>query len=98
MTNQNLLICHFFPEDKHLVILAPVFLHLFRNGWAVLVLIPEFDDMEAAEEEELHLIVSWIPKNVYLHVSLQLFFQAPATHFMPVVFNLSFVENLITAL
>ena len=37
-----------FPEHEHLVILAPVFLHLFRDGGAVLMLVPELDDMEAA--------------------------------------------------
>ena len=37
-----------FPEHEHLVILAPVLFHLFRNGGAVLMLVPERDDMEAA--------------------------------------------------
>jgi len=32
------------------------------------------------------------------YVSLQFFFQAPATHFVPFVFNLPLVEDLVTAL
>ena len=46
--NVNLLGCHFFPEHKHLVILSPVFLHIFRNGRPMMMLVPELNDKEAA--------------------------------------------------
>ena len=44
----ELLSCHFFSEHEHLIVLAPVFFHSFRDGRAVLILVPELDDMEAA--------------------------------------------------
>ena len=43
-----LLTQNLFPEHKHLVLLAPVLFHLFRNGGAVVMLVPELDDMAAA--------------------------------------------------